>query len=75
MSDEHKELMRELADIKAQLKVIENSCNKMNDHVDFVDTVYERVHKPFHWFFSKIKQISGIGGSAIQLEALKIKTK
>ena len=32
MSDEHKELMRELADIKAQLKVIENSCNKMNDH-------------------------------------------
>ena len=71
MSVEHKEIMAELALIRAQLQEIERSCSKMSEHVDFVDDVYARVRAPFMWLMKKVSFVSGIGGSAIALDELK----
>jgi hypothetical protein len=71
MSVEHKEILAELAMIRAQLEEIKRSCAKMGEHVDFVDDVYVRVRAPFMWLMKKISCVSGIGGSAIALDEFK----
>ena len=37
-----------LNDIEKRIENIENSSNKVSEHVDFVDTVFESCKKPFN---------------------------
>lgn len=64
-------ILEELKEIKEMLKKVQESCDKMSAHVDFVDCVYKNVQSPFNWFMNKVRQISGIGGNCIQLDNFK----
>lgn len=66
---------KEIEDIKNRLSNIENkldkilltldsnlieNCNKMGDHIEFVENVYDTVKKPLDFVLDKINTISNI---------------
>ena len=48
---------------KLDNNIIKN-CDKMGDHIDFVNTVYETVKVPLHYISNKIHKIVNPLGSA-----------
>jgi len=40
------------------LNNLSNNCNKMGEHIDFVDSVYETLKKPLEFVSSKVNYIS-----------------
>ena len=42
-----------------RMKDVEKSCNKMNGHIDFVETTYEKLKYPIDVFKNKIEQVFG----------------
>tara|TARA_B100000902_G_C27084347_1_gene800525 strand:- start:321 stop:563 length:243 start_codon:yes stop_codon:yes gene_type:complete len=45
------------------IELIENdvapNCNKMSNHIDFVDNVYDNVKNPLGFICSKVSKLSG----------------
>ena len=39
-------------------KDVKDKCNKMGEHIDFVDSVYETLKKPLEFVSSKVNYIS-----------------
>jgi hypothetical protein len=35
------------------LEILEKDCKKMNDHIDFVENVYDNVKMPFYYLMDK----------------------
>ena len=52
-----KGIQADLKLIKTQLTRIEHQADRMADHVEFVDNVYDRVKSPFH---SMMRMVSGL---------------
>ncbi len=49
-----KNIEDKLDTILQQLKIIQEKCDKMSSHIDFVDGVYERVKNPFNFILNKV---------------------
>jgi hypothetical protein len=47
-------VLRELREIRAELKEIKEQTSRMSGHVNFVERVYETVRSPFSWILSKV---------------------
>ena len=44
------------------LKIIEKNtenCEKMSDHIDFIENIYENIKNPLGYICNKVKAISG----------------
>ena len=61
-----KNLLTELAIINSRLdklqKIViqnENNCNKMSNHIDFVEKTYDQLQKPLFFFKSKVEYLMG----------------
>ena len=61
-----KNLTSELVIINSRLdqlqKIIiqnENNCNKMSNHIDFVEKTYDQLQKPLFFFKSKVEYLMG----------------
>jgi len=39
------------------LEVLEKDCKKMNDHIDFVENVYDNVKMPFYYIMNKVNYL------------------
>jgi archaellum component FlaC len=48
-----------LNNVEKRLDDIQGSCQKMDDHISFVDNTYETLRSPLDYFREKINQISG----------------
>lgn len=44
---------------KDNIKDIEKSCDKMNGHIDFIETTYDKLKYPIDVFKNKIEQVFG----------------
>lgn len=54
------EILKKLNVIENRLMILENSSTKMDNHIDFVENVYDKVKTPFHYVMdnlTKIKQL------------------
>lgn len=52
-------ILKKLEDIEDRLKKLEISCDKMNNHVDFVESVYSKIKSPFHYLMDRASYLSG----------------
>lgn len=53
--------------ISEKLDKISNETEKMDQHVDFVQGIYDKIKSPFHFAMNKISVLSGIGQERIDL--------
>lgn len=54
---------KDIEEIKIKLEKNEDDNSKLNDHIDFVNNVYEKVEKPLNYVtynFNKIRNIKRI---------------
>ena len=42
------------------LNDLEPQCKKMSEHIDFVESVYDKVKSPMYYIFNKISKIRNI---------------
>ena len=40
------------------LELLEKDCKKMNDHIDFIENVYDNVKSPFYYLMDKVNSVS-----------------
>ena len=52
-------IKKDVSEIKEQLNKVENGTSKMTSHIDFVDTVYEKVRSPLDIICNKFSMIAG----------------
>ena len=45
--------------IKTELKIIKKETHKMDEHVDFVNNIYDKVKSPFHYILNKVEYLRG----------------
>lgn len=55
-----KEISSRLALIEEKLEIIKKSNDNMNEHIDFVENVYDTIKSPFYYIMSKVKRIDNI---------------
>ena len=49
-------MRHELKEVREEMKRIGNSTTKMNNHVNFVESVYSKVRNPLNWVLKKISR-------------------
>ena len=47
-----------LSKIDKELQIIRSQTEKMDNHIDFVDNVYDSVKKPFHFLCDKVSSMT-----------------
>ena len=52
-------IQHDIDTIKVQLDQIAPQTQKMDQHVDFVNTIYSNVKRPFHFICDKTSQLMG----------------
>lgn len=52
--------------IENDIKDIKHSSNNMNEHISFVETVYDTVKIPFYYIINKITPISNLPSKKIK---------
>lgn len=75
MNEEIQEqILSQLRDISLRLSIIEKqldhiklSNDNMNDHIDFVESVYDTVKSPFYYILSKVKRIPALPEKEVKL--------
>ena len=50
-------LDKKLDELLSMDKNIGNNCDKMSDHIDFVNEVYENVKTPLHYISNKLNSM------------------
>ncbi len=53
-------IMKRLDLIENRLMIVENSGNKMNNHIDFVENIYESIKAPFHYVMDTVSKFRTI---------------
>ena len=53
------QIITKLEQLDCKTTHVENSCNKMDDHIGFVESVYENCRHPLNWLLQKIGVLSG----------------
>ena len=59
--------------IESVLTNLNKICNKMDDHISFVDKVYMSARSPLEWMIDKIDYISTVKKEIGELPLLQIK--
>jgi hypothetical protein len=59
-SDYNKEILEELKKINLRLDKIEKGIDNMNNHITFIDSVYETIKYPFYSIINKFHKINEI---------------
>jgi hypothetical protein len=49
-----------LDSIENRLTNLENSGDKMSTHIDFIESIYEKVKFPFHYMMEKVGSVAKI---------------
>lgn len=57
-SKEIEELHRKMDNIERLLKENSENCQKMSNHIDFVERIYEYVKRPLFFLTERIKRLS-----------------
>lgn len=52
------DLFAELVEIRRTLLVVQNQTTKMDEHVDFVEGVYDSIKAPFHYVIDKFRPLT-----------------
>lgn len=60
----NKEMMGLLREISTKMDGVERSASKMDDHIDFVDGVYDSIKSPFHRAMNMIAWRTGESGAS-----------
>lgn len=60
MSDYNKEILEELKKINLRLDKIEKGIDNMNNHITFIDSIYETIKYPFYLIMNKFYGIDKI---------------
>ena len=47
-------VLSELKEIRQEIRDLKKTCSKMDNHVEFVESVYETVRAPVSWILSKV---------------------
>lgn len=58
------EIKKDLTEIKETLKInnenAEEHNKKLSEHIDFVESIYSRIKRPFHYVFDKVKVLGSL---------------
>lgn len=54
---ELREISNRLESIEDDIREIQASNRKIDSHVDFVNGVYDKVRRPFHYFFDTLAKV------------------
>lgn len=58
--EENLKLLREeVQSLKEIVLRLEKSCSRMDDHITFVDHVYDKVQAPFNFVLNKVSRVMG----------------
>lgn len=55
------ELVLCIKDLTSEIKKMNNKCEKMESHIDFVENVYDKVRKPMSYLVNSVSKLSGSG--------------
>jgi|LauGreDrversion4_2_1035121.scaffolds.fasta_scaffold23820_2 hypothetical protein len=58
--------------LENKISVIHDKCDKMEKHINFVDSVYERVKTPFHFIMNRVASV--ISYTALRAESVEDRT-
>jgi archaellum component FlaC len=63
-------LKQETIMLRKEIEEIKSSTHKMDSHIDFVESIYERVKKPFNYVMDKLatKERAILDGDAPQYQ-------
>ena len=42
----------------SKMENLEKTCNKMSNHIDFIDSVYTKVKTPLYWICDKVNALT-----------------
>jgi hypothetical protein len=63
-------LQTEIEFLKEQVRLINLKCDKMTNHIDFVDNTYSKIKKPFNYIVEKTsKFIESVDTSGFELDS------
>ena len=60
--------------LESKISVIHDKCDKMEKHINFVDSVYERVKTPFHYIMNRVAFVIGSNSIACRRQEDRIGT-
>jgi hypothetical protein len=60
LDDQNKKLDKILKILNDDVKI---NCSKMSKHIDFIETVYNKIKSPMYYICSKFENIPSIGWS------------
>ena len=60
------DLNRRLDHIENLIKANSQDCQKMSDHIDFIERIYEYVKRPLFFFTDKFKRLTSSHQVAIE---------
>ena len=60
------DLLREIAALREDIRTLQRTCRRMDDHITFVNSTYSAVRSPLSWVFTRINYMMGLeNGSAL----------
>ncbi len=71
--DRDSELSREIKEIRQELRDIKVLCEKMSNHINFVDNVYTKVRAPFCWVLNRVNHLRG--ANSVELKEIEPRKK
>ena len=74
--DNNKEILERIEErLDKIFEILENrvtkNCEKMSNHIDFIDTVYDNVKSPLAYICNKVKSIAGSSETTHSLDMTK----
>jgi hypothetical protein len=54
------EILIRLDKIEEDIRYLKNGSDNMNDHISFIESVYDTIKNPFYFIMNKIKPIEKI---------------
>lgn len=72
VSDELRKIREEIREMRQQmirieellLNNVEKNCKKMGEHIEFVESVYEKVKNPLSYICGKVSSVASIVGGS-----------
>jgi chromosome segregation ATPase len=70
IKEEIKEIKQILLELKTEIYKTNNSCSKMNEHINFVENVYDGLKRPIEYVKNSFQQISYTDTNANDIKKL-----
>tara|TARA_B100001123_G_C14796351_1_gene822574 strand:- start:329 stop:643 length:315 start_codon:yes stop_codon:yes gene_type:complete len=68
-------MKEDIYQIKSHLDIIGPQTQKMDEHVEFVNKVYDKVKRPFHFVFDNISYLISSSPNKLDLKTIQDKKK